>query len=158
MEQLDSSPVNADQIKSWTKTLFSPKYKTQSYKACSLSETFQKRNELSVQDGCLLWRDRVVIPPPGYRRPLVIEELHASHPGMVHMKGLACSYVWWPGMDSELENKVRECIYHIPTIPEDASNSPLGVARPSVVTNLVEYMGSFEGKCSYLLWMLIPRG
>ena len=27
------------------------------------------------------------------------------------MKGLACSYVWWPKLDSEIEQKVRDCTF-----------------------------------------------
>ncbi|XP_060095763.1 uncharacterized protein K02A2.6-like, partial [Heteronotia binoei] len=32
-----------------------------------------------------------------------------THPGIVRMKALARSYVWWPGMDEEIEGWVRRC-------------------------------------------------
>ena len=38
-----------------------------------------------------------------------MSELHEAHPGIVRMKALARSYVWWPGMDKDLEHKVRDC-------------------------------------------------
>jgi hypothetical protein len=38
-----------------------------------------------------------------------MELLHEGHPGNVRMKSLACSYVWWPGIDKDLEDKVRAC-------------------------------------------------
>ena len=60
-----------------------------------------RKNKLSLQDGCILWGGRVVIPPQ--LRGLVVEELHEAHPGVVKMKSLACQYVWWPGINSELE-------------------------------------------------------
>ena len=51
-----------------------------------------QRDELSVQEGCVLWGARVVIPPQC--RQEVMQELHLAHPGINRMKGLARSYVW----------------------------------------------------------------
>ncbi|CAC5376399.1 unnamed protein product [Mytilus coruscus] len=69
---------------------------------------FSRKLELSLHDGCLLWGNRVVVPTPG--QETVMQELHEGHPGVTRMKKmLARSYVWWPKMDSELENKVKTC-------------------------------------------------
>ena len=38
-----------------------------------------------------------------------MEELHEIHLGICRMKALARSYVWWPKMDADLEQKVRQC-------------------------------------------------
>ena len=62
----------------------------------------RKAMELSVQDGCVLWGSRVVIPLA--LRPAVIQMLHEGHPGTSRMKALARGVVWWPGMDVELES------------------------------------------------------
>ncbi|XP_031338181.1 uncharacterized protein K02A2.6-like [Photinus pyralis] len=35
--------------------------------------------------------------------------LHTTHPGIVRMKSLARSYMWWPNMDSEIEAIVKNC-------------------------------------------------
>ena len=67
----------------------------------------QRKDELSVQNGCILWGSRVVVPPPG--RAPVIKMLHEGHPGVSRMKALARSVVWWPGLDLELEKQVKQC-------------------------------------------------
>ena len=66
-----------------------------------------KREEFTVEDGCLLRGRRVVIP---FRyRQEVLSELHLNHPGMVRIKSLAQLHVWWPNLDSEIEQTVRDC-------------------------------------------------
>ncbi|UYV84832.1 K02A2.6-like, partial [Cordylochernes scorpioides] len=68
---------------------------------------FNRRNELSLHRECLLWGNRVVIPPVLQRRTM--EQLHETHPGIVQMKAIARSHVWWPGMDKAIENRVKGC-------------------------------------------------
>uniref|UniRef100_A0A2H6N0S2 Gypsy retrotransposon integrase-like protein 1 n=1 Tax=Micrurus carvalhoi TaxID=3147026 RepID=A0A2H6N0S2_9SAUR len=60
-----------------------------------------------VLKGCLLWGDRVIIPPT--LQDKILEVLHEGHPGIVRMKALARSYVWWPGLDSTIESWVATC-------------------------------------------------
>jgi hypothetical protein len=67
----------------------------------------KRKNELSVQDGCLLWGNGVIIPKLGRQR--MMDELHQGYPGDPRMKSLARSSMWWPGMDAELEGKVKSC-------------------------------------------------
>ena len=60
-----------------------------------------------MEDDCILWGSRVVVPPPG--RSLILQELHEGHPGISRMKSLARMVVWWPGMDKDIEDKVKSC-------------------------------------------------
>ena len=46
---------------------------------------------------------------PVATRKQIIEQLHQSHAGITRMEVLTQSFVWWPGMDLELENKVKLC-------------------------------------------------
>ena len=50
----------------------------------------------------------MVIPLPG--RAIVLNELHEGHPGISRMKSLARTIVWWPDMDREIEERVRQCV------------------------------------------------
>ena len=38
-----------------------------------------------------------------------MDELHDSHPGIVSMKAIARSHVWWPGIDNDLESRIIAC-------------------------------------------------
>ena len=114
MEALDSSPVTASQIKSWTAhnpvlaKVHDLLLRGWQHSDDAALAPYQRRlQELSVHDGCVLWGNRVVVPPPG--RVRVIEELHEGHPGVSRMKSLARSVVWWPQMDQEIEDKVKSC-------------------------------------------------
>ena len=50
---------------------------------------------------------RIVFPSPGHN--LLLQELHETHPGGSRMKRLARGYMWWPGLDLDLENEVKLC-------------------------------------------------
>ncbi|KMQ85654.1 hypothetical protein RF55_15657 [Lasius niger] len=66
-----------------------------------------KGHELSIEKKCLFWGNRVVTPT-ALRAP-ILRELHASHVGMSKMKMTARSYVWWPGINSDIENIANAC-------------------------------------------------
>ena len=72
-----------------------------------LTPYVRRRDELSLQNGCVLWGSRVIIPLK--LRPRLLAELHAGHFGSSRMKELARSYLWWPGLDHELEDLTKSC-------------------------------------------------
>ena len=58
---------------------------------------WRRREGLSLERDCILWGCRVIIPAK--LRGKVLEELHDSHPGIVRMKSLARSHVWYVARD-----------------------------------------------------------
>ncbi|XP_054260272.1 uncharacterized protein K02A2.6-like [Macrosteles quadrilineatus] len=68
---------------------------------------FRRKDELSVDNNCVVWGARVVVPEK--LRSAVIRLLHDQHPGISRMKMLARSYVWWPGLEKNLEETVSTC-------------------------------------------------
>ena len=109
------SPVTPRQIRTWTDKdpvlSHVRRFVLHGWPDREASEDMQpywrRKDELSVMDGCVVWGSRVVIPPPG--RKWVIDELHKTHPGIVKMKSLARSYVWWPNLCADIEAKVKDC-------------------------------------------------
>ena len=115
VEHLEGTTVTAKQIKLWTsrdvilaKVLNHVLYGwPEATQEDSLKPFFNRKEELSVQGGCLLWGSRVIVPTQG--RSLVLQELHQSHPGVSRMKALARMFIWWPGLDKEIETTVKHC-------------------------------------------------
>ena len=83
---------------------------------------------------------------PSGRQEKVLEELHEAHPGVVRMKALARNYVWWPGIDKELEETVRSC----ETCQLHARNPPGAPLHPWSRLH-VDYAGPFLGKMFLLV-------
>ena len=72
MENLQLTPVNTKQIKTWTDRdpVLSRvrQFLLQGWSSVSEEEFIpheRRKHELSIQGGCILWRCRVVIPPVG---------------------------------------------------------------------------------------------
>ena len=117
LNHLSSTTVSAASIKQWTSqdpTLSCVRRFIETGwpdEQEQLSKEFQSyvslRLEFSILDGCILRGSRVVIPPPG--RQLILNELHDTHTGITKMKSLAHSYVWWPGMDAQIQKLVKSC-------------------------------------------------
>lgn len=66
-----------------------------------------KKKELSLDDGLLYYRDRLVIPKT--LRNNVIRMLHKNHEGIVRMKMVGRSSIWWHNFDKGIEEFVKSC-------------------------------------------------
>ena len=104
------------------------------------------QNSISVYRGCLLRDSRVIIPTK--LRKTILDELHTGHPGMVRMKALARSYVWWPGIQNEIESYVKLCSpcqsYH----RSEAREEPIAWGKPRQpwLRLHLDFAGPFLGK------------
>jgi hypothetical protein len=159
MDQLSRSPVDTGKIRQWT--MRDPvlaqvyQFAMQGWPTVvqddSIKPYFTRRNELSVQEGCLLWGSRVVIPPQG--RSQVMDILHETHPGMSRMKGLTSGYVWWPGMDKAIEEQARRCstCQTHQKVPPKAPVHPWEWPHQPWSRIHVDYAGPFMGKMFLLI-------
>lgn len=113
-DQWDTLPVTAEMIRRYTRTdrLLSQVYEFTSsgwphQVPSEFKPFFNRRMEISISNGCLLWGNRVIIPSKV--RKQLLTEIHNGHLGMVRMKAVARSFVWWPGLDNQIEDTVRKC-------------------------------------------------
>ena len=68
-----------------------------------------RETELSIENGCLMWDIRVIIPQALHSQ--VLKSLHANNPEVTRMKIIACSYFWWGGLDKNIEELGKSCQY-----------------------------------------------
>lgn len=66
-----------------------------------------KQEVFSCENNCLYYGNRIVIPET--LRYEILKLLHDSHIGIVRMKKLARSHVWWKGLDADIEGFVKSC-------------------------------------------------
>ena len=83
----------------------------------------------------------------------IMQELHRHHPGIVRMKALARSYLWWPGLGKDLESYVQKCeaCQVVRNAPAPAPLHPwLWPSKPWQRIH-VDFAGPVEGKMFLLV-------
>ena len=160
LERLENTPLDAAPMKQWTRTdpvlpqvlLYTTKGWPNSWPMETLKPYFTRKDEISIQDGCLLWGSRVIVPSRGRQR--VLYEFHACHLGMSKTKGLARATLWWPKLDQAIEDKVK-FLLNVSSEPERSCQSPatsVGVAGMSMVENIIiDHAGPYHNQ----LWLII---
>lgn len=72
-----------------------------------LEQLYRRRNALSIEQECVLFENRIVIP---LRLQMsLLKQFHRGHPGIQRMKSLARLHAYWPLMDAQIEECVRNC-------------------------------------------------
>ncbi|XP_031354229.1 uncharacterized protein K02A2.6-like [Photinus pyralis] len=73
----------------------------------SISTSLEYAPEYSTHKGVVLRGNRVVIPTS--LRPQILQQLHSVHSGITKMKMIARNYVYWHGIDRDIENIAKSC-------------------------------------------------
>ena len=114
IHQISVFPITAQQIASSTmrdpvlsKVLLYTKQGWPSHTSGELQPYRLRQTEITVEQDCLLWGVWVIIPSKHIKA--ILEELHQDHSGIVYVKSVARSYVWWPGIDRDLESLAKSC-------------------------------------------------
>ena len=159
--QINHLPVNAEKVRH--ETMQDPELKivveslennSWELNKSKISPPFySRRNELSLENGIILWGLRVVLP--SNLRKQIIDELHYQHPGIVRMKSLARVHVWYPNIDKDIEMRVQGCTQCVKVANEPPKAQSHPWAWPSGPMDRIhlDFFGPFMGKC-ILLWSI----
>jgi hypothetical protein len=63
--------------------------------------------QYTIEDGCIMYGQRVCIPKVYQKQ--VLAELHEGHLGIVKMKAIARSFVYWKNIDKDIEDAANNC-------------------------------------------------
>ena len=123
-----------------------------------LKPYIQRKDELSIHDGCLMWGIRVIVP--GRFRPVLLDELHNAHSGIVRMKAVGRSLMWWPGIDIDIERTVNSCDRCRRSRPKlaEAPLQPLSFPERPCSRLHIDYAGPFMGRMILVAIMHIRSG
>ena len=158
VEQIESLPVTSQSIRRCTrqdsvlsKVLDYTLKGWPSQVPKELQPYHTKLAELSVEEGCLLWGRRVIIPKRLHK--IILQELHSEHMGIAKMKALARSHVWWTGLDKDLESLAKSCP-ECAAVKQAPARAPLHPwiwpSRPWQRIHL-DFAGPFLGKFFFIV-------
>ena len=88
----------------------------------------QYREKIAENDGVILYKDRIVIPPT--LRASVLQALHSAHQGVSIMVSRAEGSFFWPGMTSAIEETRARCTACNRMAPLQPNPPPTPPTRP----------------------------
>ena len=97
----------------------------------TITEYQRYHESLYINDGVVMYQDRVVIPTS--LRKAILDNLHAAHQGVSSMQLRAQAIVFWPGMTFDIQQvraRCRECNRnapsqaHVPSTPSSPPSTP----------------------------------
>jgi hypothetical protein len=97
----------------------------------NLQEYYPFRDHLHTIDGVIMYKERIVIPPP--LRPHILSVLHCAHQGVTSMIARAKSTVFWPGITpsiTALRTNCQHCNRMAPSQPSAPPYPPTPAIYP----------------------------
>ena len=107
LEQLQRSTGQDDTLQTLKTTILTGWPMQKEEVPIKIREYWSHREELAVHNGVLFKGSRVVIPQ--LLRPEVKSRIHSSHLGVEACLRKARDTVFWPGMNAEVRNQIKQC-------------------------------------------------
>lgn len=93
-----------------------------------LREYFRYREDLSISEGVILYKTRVLIPKSLRRE--VLQYLHSAHQGVQGMKSRAAETIFWPGISASIKDVRARCRTCNTIAPSQPAEPPITAEPP----------------------------
>lgn len=94
-----------------------------------LKEYFRFKDDLSTDNGIIMYKDRVVVPPS--LRKEVLSTLHAAHQGTTSMTSRAETSIFWPGIINDIQYMRSSCSHCNRNAPSNPNAPPTPLTNPA---------------------------
>ncbi|XP_064483057.1 uncharacterized protein K02A2.6-like [Ornithodoros turicata] len=111
-----------------------------------LEPYWPRRQEVSFEKDAILRGQRIVIPERA--RNALLAELHGTHQEITETEAFIRTLIWWPGIDRDLEQRVRSCpiCQQAPSSPPSQEPLPWPSSAEPWTRIHMDYAGPIEGK------------
>ncbi|CAB4000247.1 retrotransposon-like family member retr-1 [Paramuricea clavata] len=114
-----------------------------------IKEYWHCREEISEIDGILLKNEKIIIPSSF--RPEMLEKIHAGHMGTEKCKKRARDVLYWPGMNSQIEEMVLKCPTCLEYRPSNQKEPMIVQPTPTIPWDTVATDLFYWNNSNYLL-------
>lgn len=116
-----------------------------------LKNFHNRKDSLSLIKNCIMLGNRIVIPVALQKG--VLNQLHIGHPGIVRMKSIARSFVYWPNIDDDVVQLVQQCSHcaSVSKAPTKTNLMTWPIVEKPWSRIHVDYAGPFEDKMFLLI-------
>ena len=111
-----------------------------------LEQYWELKDNLSIVNGGILYKEKVVIPPT--LRVDVLQSLHAAHQGVCAMNERAKSAVYWPGITGDIAKIGSSCSSCNRAAPSQPRTPPIELWIPTtpfeaIAMDYFHYIGKY---------------
>ena len=107
LEEIKDATADDQSLRELKETIKSGWPETKAQEPASIRVYWDVRSELSELDGIILKSERILVPSS--MRKEMLERIHQGHMGIEKSKRRARDVLYWPGMNSQISDKIAKC-------------------------------------------------
>ena len=149
LEELGEETANDRSLREHKETIKSGWPETKLQTPAIIRVYWNARDELSELDGIILKGDTILVPPS--MRKEMLDGIHQGHMGIEKSKRRARDVLYWPGMNSQISDKIARCTICLEHQRQNTKEPMIPFRIPSKPWEMVATDIFTWDKCEYLV-------